>query len=67
MFINTIKSVNLNLSKPFIKRVTSYSQIYNWPINFNFKDTILKYSKYSYSIINNMEDNFETKLINIGK
>ena len=67
MIFNTLKSYKSKINISLFKRVTSFSQNLNWPIKLNFKDTLLKYSKYSYSIIYKMEDNFETKLKNIGK
>jgi hypothetical protein len=40
----------------------------NYPIKFILKDfTFYKYHRFPYTILNKMEENFESKLISIGK
>jgi len=65
MFVNNLRDIAriklLNNVKFIITR-------YNCPIKINFlNDSPNKYQSHSYSILNKMEDNFETKLKNIGK
>jgi hypothetical protein len=52
-----------------LEKYAKFHKNFNCPIKLNFKDTTIhKYPCFAFTILNkNMEDNFETKLKNIGK
>jgi hypothetical protein len=47
------------------KKITKF--IFNPKIKLNIKDTLLIYQNYSQKILYNMEEDFKTKLKQIGK
>ena len=53
----------------FLEKYAKFHKKFNCPIKLNFKDTAIhKYPCFAFTILNKkMEDNFETRLNNIGK